>query len=88
MNVVGGLFLAALMILLSALGAIYAKHEARRMFVELSVLHDGRDELIIDWGRLQLEQQSLAGVMAVDNLARGRLSMVAPDPSTVVYVRP
>lgn len=37
----------------SALGVVYTQHQARKFFVELQALQAVRDELNIEWGRLQ-----------------------------------
>src|SRR5205807_915492 len=42
----------------SAAGAIYCKHRARALFVELEALNARRDNLEIEWGQLQLEQSA------------------------------
>ena len=39
----------------SAAGAIYCKHRARTLFIELEVLNGRRDNLEIEWGQLQLD---------------------------------
>ena len=43
----------------SAAGAVYCKHRSREMFVELERLNARRDNLEIEWGQLQLEQECL-----------------------------
>ena len=46
----------ALAVLMSALGVVYTKHESRKLFVELDRLKTERDQINVEWGRLQLEQ--------------------------------
>lgn len=72
----------------SALGVVYAKHQTRKLFVELNGLQKERDELQIDWGRLQLEQATWATHGRVEKVARQRLKMQIPSPETVVIVKP
>ncbi|MFO0042722.1 MAG: cell division protein FtsL, partial [Pseudomonadota bacterium] len=57
----------------SAVGVVYARHESRRLFVELSALEAARDELNIDFGRLQLEQATWADANRIEKIARGEL---------------
>ncbi|MGB5586664.1 MAG: cell division protein FtsL, partial [Gammaproteobacteria bacterium] len=52
--------LLVLALLASSVAAIHARHEARRQFIELQALIDTRDELNIDWGRLQIEHSTWA----------------------------
>ena len=73
---------------LCGLGAVYAKHESRRLFMELQEMRETRDELNLEWSRLQLEQGTLADVSVIHQAARDRLGMHAPAADNVVFVRP
>ena len=57
--------LLGLAVLASAMAVIYATHENRKYFVELQALENQRDEMEIDWGRLQLEQGEQSGKLVV-----------------------
>ena len=72
----------------SAIGVVYSRHRHRQLFVELTRLEHARDELNIEFGRLQLEQATLAQATRVDQEARGRLGMKFPDAADIVVVRP
>ncbi|HVK51652.1 MAG TPA: cell division protein FtsL [Pseudoxanthomonas sp.] len=72
----------------SAIGVIYARHRHRQLFVELNRLINARDELNIEFGRLQLEQATVAESNRVDQIARTRLGMKFPEANDVVVVRP
>ena len=72
----------------SAIGVVFMRHRHRQLFVELSRLEAARDELNIEFGRLQLEQATLAQANRVDNVARGRLGMKFPEAADIVVVRP
>lgn len=73
---------------LSAIGVVYARHRHRQLFVELSGLEKARDELNIEFGRLQLEQATWAESNRVDQIARTRLGMKFPETGEIVVVRP
>jgi cell division protein FtsL len=75
-------------VLLSATGAIYTRHRARELFVELESLHRQRDNLDIEWGRLQLEQSSWSTHAFVERVASTRLKMATPDPARIQVVQP
>jgi cell division protein FtsL len=77
-----------LAVLASGAGAIYCKHVARARFVELEALMAERDELQIDWGRLQLEQSAYSTHGFVEQVANTRLRMIIPPPAGVQIVRP
>ena len=72
----------------SAIGVIYARHRHRQLFVELSRLERSRDELNVEFGRLQLEQATVAESTRIDQIARVRLGMKFPETNVVVVVRP
>jgi cell division protein FtsL len=72
----------------SALGVVYTQHQARKSFVELQALQGVRDELNIEWGRLQLEQSTWATHGRIEVMAREKLDMMIPPPAAVVLVKP
>lgn len=71
----------------SAVGVVYARHESRRLFVQLSVLETARDELNIDFGRLQLEQATWADTNRIEKIARGDLGMDFPTREATRVIR-
>ena len=72
----------------SALGVVYAKHEARSRFNELQKLTQQRDDLDIEWGQLQLEQSTWATHGRVERVAREELRMVIPQATDLRIVQP
>ena len=72
----------------SAIGVVYARHRHRQLFVELSRLEKARDELNIEFGRLQLEQATWAESNRIDQVARTKLGMKFPESSDIVVVQP
>lgn len=72
----------------TAIGVVYARHRHRTLFVELSKLERARDELNIEFGRLQLEQATVAESTRIDQIARERLGMKSPEAGDVVVIRP
>ena len=73
-------------IFLSALQVVIARHEARSLFVELQALERTRDELNEEWGRLQLEQSTWATNDRIESFARTKLAMKMPERSSVVLL--
>lgn len=83
-----GLPLLWVAVLASAAAAIYCKHRARELFVELEHLNSGRDELEAEWGRLQLEQSAWSTYAYVENVANTRLHMRIPATNEVEMPNP
>lgn len=71
----------------SGIGVVYAKYLSRSQFVELQRLRAQRDRMDVHWGRLQLEESTLATYSRVEADARGKLRMHIPHPGEVVVVR-
>lgn len=69
----------------SALTVIYVKHESRVLFSELRNVQKKQDQEIIEWGRLQLQNSTLATHSNVESRARKTLKMKLPE--TVQLVR-
>lgn len=72
----------------SALGVVYAKHQSRKLFVELQGLHKTRDAMDVEWGQLQLEQGALATHGRVEETAGAKLGMLIPEANQVVILHP
>jgi len=72
----------------SAAGAIYCKHRARELFVELERLNGRRDNLQIEWGQLQLEQSAWSTHAFVERVASTKLHMAMPPPKEIEIIEP
>lgn len=72
----------------SAVGVVVARHKHRQLFVDLNRLEKARDELNVEFSRLQLEQATWAESTLIDRTARERLGMVLPEADEIVVVRP
>jgi len=84
-SVLGSLLL---IVIASALGVVYSKHESRKLFVQLQSLEKERDRMDIEWGKMQLEQSTWATHARIERLARKKLDMTIPDAKNVVILRP
>jgi len=84
------LLVAALLLanIASAIAVVYARHQHRQFYSALTRLEHERDELNIEFGRLQLEQATLAESQRISRIARERLGMRIPDVADIVVVRP
>jgi len=71
----------------SALGVVWTRHESRVLFVQLTQLQNQRDDLNIEYGRLELEQATYAEPRRVDDEARQKLGMVDPRPQDIRLLR-
>ena len=74
------------LLVVSAILVVVAKHESRKLFVELQGLERQRDELNVNWSRLKLEGGYLASHDRVRSEAVRRLGMGRPDPGRMAIV--
>lgn len=86
-GLVPAMFLS-LLVFGSALSVVYSKHLNRKLFVELGELEQVRDELQVEWGRLQLEHSTWASHDRIRHLARNRLQLHTPPADSIVLVKP
>jgi len=84
----GLLVVMILVVLVSAVGVIEAKHQSRKRFVALQALEKVRDQMNVEWGQLQLEQGTWATHSRVERIAREKLQMINPKMDEVVIVEP
>ena len=82
------LVVLTVLVLVTAIGVVYAKYASRKHFVELQGLLAERDQIEVEWGRLQLEQSTWATNVRVDSTARKKLRMHIPAADEVVVIRP
>ena len=72
----------------SAIGVVYARQQHRQAFVELTRLERARDELNIEFSRLQLEQATWSETNRIEQVATERLQMTFPQAKDVVVLKP
>ena len=77
-----------LAVVITSVGIVYSKHQARKLFVELQALGNERDDMDIEWGQLQLEQGTLTTQGQVERAARDQLGMVTLSADNMVIVKP
>jgi cell division protein FtsL len=75
-----------ILLLASAIGVVWSRHETRSLFIQLQGLHAERDGLDIAWGQLKIEQSWWASHGRVEQTARSGLKMVIPQPNEVRLV--
>ncbi len=82
------LSLLTLAVVVSAIGVVYSRHQHRVAFAQLSALERSRDELNIEFDRLQIEIATLADTGRIEQQAASKLGMRFPEAADVVVVRP
>jgi len=84
----GVLLVLLVLVMVSAVAVVYARHQGRKLFIELQALGKERDNMDIEWGQLQLEQGTLTTQGKVETVARDRLGMTSLRADAMVIVKP
>ena len=89
MKMISALVSFALLIaaIASALGVVWTRHESRVLFVQWTGLQNQRDDLNIEYGKLELEQATYAEPRRIDDEARQKLGMINPRPQDIRLLR-
>jgi cell division protein FtsL len=87
MNARVGFALLLTMVLGSALTVIYVKHQSRVLFADLCNVQKQQDQQVIEWGRLQLQNTTLAAHSNVESRARKKLKMRLPENVELVRLQ-
>lgn len=85
------MFLLAMLVvavLASAVAVVHARHLHRQAYIALSGLQTERDELNIDFGRLQLEQATWSEANRIEQVAGNRIGMRYPNDADIVVLQP
>jgi cell division protein FtsL len=77
----------SMLVVISAIASVYARHESRSQFTQLQSLTVQRDALEVDWGRLQIEQSTWSAYARVERQARKRMAMRIPVTEDIEVVR-
>jgi cell division protein FtsL len=76
----------ALAVIATAVGVIEVKYLTRTEFGVLQQVRAERDELDVEWGRLQIEEAALTSHTRVEDNARRKLDMYLPEGGEVRVV--
>jgi cell division protein FtsL len=81
------LLLLASCAIATAVGVVDARQQHRMAYVELSRLEQQRDELDIEFSRLQLEQATWSETNRIEQVATERLGMHFPEAAEMVVLQ-
>jgi cell division protein FtsL len=77
----------AVILVICALAVVTARHQARKLFIELQAVQKQSRDLDVEWGRLQLEQSTWAMHSRIEQIAGGQLHMSVPDPKKIRVIQ-
>ena len=75
------------LLLISAVAVVYVSHLNRQVFSQFQAALQERDRMDIEWSQLLLEQSAQAQHARVEQIARNKLSLEAPNAGEIVLVQ-
>lgn len=79
--------LLALAVFVSGFSVIVTKNKQRRLFIESQQLSAQAEQMQVTWGKLLLEQGTLARQGRIERIAANKLNMVVPNARSIVMVQ-
>lgn len=73
--------------LLTAFSVIYMEDMVRQEVIELHNLQTQHDQMIIEQGKLLLEQNTWSSPIRIQGIAQNQLRMAVPSKNTIVFVK-
>ena len=83
--IANGLLLLA--VVASGIAVVWARHQDRVAFMQLTQLQAQRDALNVEFGKFELEQATWASPSRIEQIARAQLGMISPPSSSVEMIR-
>ncbi|MGA7296754.1 MAG: cell division protein FtsL [Rhodanobacteraceae bacterium] len=75
------------LVLASAIGLVWMRHQNRVLFVKLAGLQKQRDALNVEFGRQEIEQATWAEPSRIERIARTKLGMIDPPADSIRLLR-
>ena len=82
----GRIFILFLLLCFSGLGEVYLEHQKRKLFIEYQGSIKERDSLKTEWKRIQIELSQLSSGLRLEDIARSKVNMSIPNPSTIIII--
>lgn len=83
----GASLVLLVLVIASSIAVVYARHQGRKHFIELQALGKQRDNMEVEWGKLQLEQGMLTTQGKIEKDASEKLGMENLSPDNMVIVK-
>lgn len=76
-----------LILTISGLAVIYAKHNSRLVFIDIQKTEQELEQLEVRWERLILEEKMLSEHNRVEKKARKSMGLIDLDRKAIVYIQ-
>jgi cell division protein FtsL len=75
-------------LVVSSLAVVFTTYKSRMVFAEKQRLEQELEAYDVEYGQLQLEQNTWAEHSRIEKLAHGSLGMFMPQRDLIIYIKP
>jgi len=75
------------LVFISSISIIYVTHYQRKLFTNLQLLQNNKDKMNIEWGKLQLEENTVSSTSNIEKEAKDKLDMLIPTSEKIIFIK-
>ncbi len=76
-----------LLVFITAVAIVYVIHYQRNLFINLQQLQQDKDDMIVEWGKLQLEENTWSTTSRIEKVATKQLDMKVPKSDDIIFIK-
>jgi len=80
-------FVLFCLVFVSAVSVVYITYYQRKLFISLQSLQQKKDEMNIEWGKLQLEENTWSTTSRIEKVATKQLNMRVPKSEYTIFIK-
>jgi cell division protein FtsL len=75
------------LVFVSAVSVVYVTYYQRKLFISLQSLQQKKDKMNIEWGKLQLEENTWSTTSRIEKVATKQLNMQVPKSEYTIFIQ-
>ncbi|MFK5895282.1 MAG: cell division protein FtsL [Pseudomonadota bacterium] len=80
-------FVLFIAVFVSAISVVYVTYYQRKLFMSLQLLQQEKDKMNIEWGKLQLEENTWSTTSRIEKVAAQQLNMQVPESEYTIFIQ-
>ncbi len=80
------IFILVTLVFFSAISVVYVTYYQRKLFMSLQLLQQQKDKMNIEWGKLQLEENTWSTTSRIEKVATKQLKMQVPESEYTIFI--
>ena len=75
------------LVFISSVSVVYITHYQRKLFTRLQLLQADKDMMNVEWGKLQLEENTVSSTSNIEKEAKDKLNMIVPISEKIIFIK-